>query len=551
MEDIALLSRASEIMTVEKATEGLMDWKALAQSAALVADRPRRAPVDLSAAATGGGTSRISVAEAIRAHRAATEAAGDARRCSTTVAAAVVPSGATTGAATTAKRRQLPPGSMERLPSDCVCVVFSFADFYTRACVAPRLSRRFRSIAQHRSLWSSFDLEALVKASSPLPAARREQFWLRQLAAGRFAVRSLSLRTATALTAPLLAWVLRALPRLELLDLSHCVHATDATITAVAESDCALPAPLSLGPSSSVVELAPQRARGAGENTHAPPSLTQLKLNFCPVTDGGLVLLLEARAGEGVRRTSQTGASGASTALTALPSSPLPSQMPVPLAGRAAPLALSLRHVELSGCDGITCDGLRHVLVSLPLLDTLKCRSSQVSSRSFDNVGTLQALRVLHVASGMCVDDLLVQRVASSCPSLEELSLASCANITDAGVTALCSNIGPRRLRLLYLDACPLLGDASIERVPPAFPGLEVLAIDRTKVGGSAVLGLLTRLRLRELSLSGCLRLRRDAYSCVALRTALSAQMDILPMGTRSFLDVRVLRRGASESVVA
>ncbi|CAB3368355.1 Hypothetical predicted protein [Cloeon dipterum] len=97
-------------------------------------------------------------------------------------------------------------------------------------------------------------------------------------------------------------------------------------------------------------------------------------------------------------------------------------------------------------------------LTDLSSLDLSNC--SRVSDLSVRNVFRFNQLRFLSLERNCQITDSSIQSLVMHCPSIEELNVQDCGQLTNLGVSYL-SHL--QRLRELNLNGCDFLGDASLE----------------------------------------------------------------------------------------
>nr|XP_032818828.1 F-box/LRR-repeat protein 7-like isoform X1 [Petromyzon marinus] len=111
---------------------------------------------------------------------------------------------------------------------------------------------------------------------------------------------------------------------------------------------------------------------------------------------------------------------------------------------------LLLRHLDMSGCSGLTDEGLLAVARHCPRLARLYLR------------------RCPGVADGG------LRALARHCTALRELSLCDCPTATDAGLRDVAAALGPR-LRYLSLAHCERVTDVTLRCLGRRCPGLRYL----------------------------------------------------------------------------
>lgn len=81
-----------------------------------------------------------------------------------------------------------------------------------------------------------------------------------------------------------------------------------------------------------------------------------------------------------------------------------------------------------------------------------------------DHIGLFKCIRTLELTDCISVDDQVLQLVARKCPSLQNLNLSFCSNVTDNGLKAL-RDEGCIALASITLDNCMKITDDGIEHI--------------------------------------------------------------------------------------
>ncbi|KAI4971428.1 hypothetical protein ZWY2020_002342 [Hordeum vulgare] len=148
------------------------------------------------------------------------------------------------------------------------------------------------------------------------------------------------------------------------------------------------------------------------------------------------------------------------------------------------PVCKSLRSLTIKQCPGFTDSSLAVVGMICPHLENLD----------------LSGL-------GAVTDDGLLPLIRSSESGLVHVDLNGCENLTDAAISALVKAHGTS-LAHLSLEGCSKITDASLFAISESCSELAELDLSNCMVSdyGVAVLASAERLKLRVLSLSGCLK---------------------------------------------
>uniref|UniRef100_UPI00358FA3C0 uncharacterized protein n=1 Tax=Myxine glutinosa TaxID=7769 RepID=UPI00358FA3C0 len=207
---------------------------------------------------------------------------------------------------------------------------------------------------------------------------------------------------------------------------------------------------------------------------------------------------------------------------------------------------LSIRHLDMSGCSGLSDDGLLAVALHCPgLLHLYLRRCTNLSDAGLSSVARhCPALRELSLCDCPVITDVGLREVALGLgPSLRYLSLAHCSRLSDAGLRYLarhCPGLrylnarglpgltdqgleflgrGCPRLRSLDVGRCSLVTDAGLEAIAKGCSGLKRLSMrDCCGVTGSGLRSVAMHCpELQLLSVQGC-RLPADALRCVQRR---------------------------------
>lgn len=125
-------------------------------------------------------------------------------------------------------------------------------------------------------------------------------------------------------------------------------------------------------------------------------------------------------------------------------------------------LASSLRHLDLTGCDKITDDGLEHLskLSFLQYLNLMYCK--KISDRGLEHLSKISSLQRLRLCDCWHITDEGLRHL-SKLTSLQHLDLSMCGDgITDAGLIYL-SELS--LLQYLSICLCGKITDAGLEHL--------------------------------------------------------------------------------------
>ena len=386
---------------------------------------------------------------------------------------ALLPSKALTAFLVTPPSSSLPRvSSFARLPLDCIGCIFEYLPIGDLVRRAARVSVAWSRIIKRLGIWRQFDLAALMHRSEVFigkPLKFRSEFWLGQLASGRFGgLRSVNLSTASVHHREL-GRILRAAPGATSLDFSHCDGFDDAccvTLGDVVRSRC-------------------------------DAALATIKVNFNIGFAGHtLACAIENVAG--------------------------------------------LKCLEVSGCTQFRNDDFSRFFTSIQLLETFKARGTSFTHVAFTSfTAALPHLRVLDLSMCSGVTDEALAAISTKCPNLVSLSLDSCAHVTDSGLQVLiAAHMEVTEMHTLHVAGCRNLSDSSLRSIPSAFARtMRRLAVDRTRMSGSCLFDLLTRLnRLESLSCSECVFARKDLAFSASIRMGCSRESNRLAATSAQFL---------------
>jgi hypothetical protein len=190
----------------------------------------------------------------------------------------------------------------------------------------------------------------------------------------------------------------------------------------------------------------------------------------------------------------------------------------------------ALTTLFVDGCNNITDAGLQTATAYCPLLQCVSLAGcTQLTNDTLIALGQhCHHLRTLNI-SYTDVTDGGLEATAAGCPLLEELSMATCASLTDVALFALgqhCHN-----LRKLHTDETDVT-HAGLAAVAAGCPLLEELTASESAETGSAIEAIakncprLRKLRARDtdvspgavLALAECCPLLEDLYLCYSKR---------------------------------
>lgn len=369
------------------------------------------------------------------------------------------------------------PKHFDRLPLDCIVLVFAFLPKRDLMFFASHVCTAWARVARSRALWCQFSLTTLAETSE-LPVGRRapedrRAFWLEQLMAGRFQALSVVDVRGADLHHRDVTRIMRAAPQLQELELSHS-KLDDACLAALAESS----------------PCTPRSEFGAA-------TLTALRFNFVTTVNGHTL----------------------STLCERLP---------------------QLQELELCGCSQLRDNDFNRMLRALPHLTHFKARNTAITAAAFDGV-YLPALGRLHVALCAGFNDDGLKRLAACAPNLEALDIASCPVTDDGVVAFADAAPASCRSSLVFFaaDGCCALTDTSIRRVAGTFRRLISVAVDRSRVAGGGLREVLELPRLVRLSCSACLHARRDVGMSADLRRLCTARRAVLTAASAELFGLR------------
>lgn len=142
---------------------------------------------------------------------------------------------------------------------------------------------------------------------------------------------------------------------------------------------------------------------------------------------------------------------------------------------RDTPVLQSLSRLSLSGCTGVSDEGLGVIAAKCVHLTSLSLELCVAVSA--DGIGALahglHELEHLNLRSCGGVNDRALSAIAVGCPRIMHLDLSRCHGVSDSGLVALGSLRLP--LRILSLRGCTLVSDIGIEALARGCRTLESL----------------------------------------------------------------------------
>jgi hypothetical protein len=122
----------------------------------------------------------------------------------------------------------------------------------------------------------------------------------------------------------------------------------------------------------------------------------------------------------------------------------------------------SLQVLDLQGCSLITDEGVAAVANALGSLTYLNVAAIPLSNKPFEAIGKLKELEGLDIAEIDTITDAAFTYLKDLI-KLNNISLASCTNITHTGISTLCHQNFP--LKSLNLEQCNFLQDNALEAI--------------------------------------------------------------------------------------
>ncbi|KAL5559797.1 hypothetical protein UlMin_036008 [Ulmus minor] len=142
-------------------------------------------------------------------------------------------------------------------------------------------------------------------------------------------------------------------------------------------------------------------------------------------------------------------------------------------------LCPQLQHLDFSGLEGITDDGVLSLLESCEAgLAKVKLSGCvNLSDRVVSSMAELHGwtLEMLNLEGCRKISDSSLVAVAKDCPLLSELDVSKCV-ITDSGIAAL-ARANPLNLQILSVSGCPWISDKSLpalEKIGQTLVGLNL-----------------------------------------------------------------------------
>ncbi|KAK3136736.1 hypothetical protein QOZ80_5BG0441650 [Eleusine coracana subsp. coracana] len=429
------------------------------------------------------------------------------------------------------------------------------------------VSRAFeRAEAAHRRALRALRREPLPRLLRAFPALERldlsacaslDDACLAAAVAGAAGAGDLRIRRVCLARASGVGWrgleaLVAACPRLEAVDLSHCVGAGDREAAALAAA-------------AGLRELKLEKCLGVTDMGLAKvvvgcPRLEKLSVKWCrEISDIGIDLL--AKKCPELRSLDISYLQVGNESLRSISS--LEKLEELAMVGCSCiddeGLELlskgsnSLQSVDVSRCDHVTSQGLaslvdgRNFFQKLYAADCLHEIGQCFLSKLATLKGTLTALKL----DGLEVSDSLLSAIGEDCVNLVEIGLSKCSCVTDEGISSLvarCSHLKKidltccnlitnsaldsiaencRMVECLRLESCSLINEKGLERIATRCPNLKEIDLTDCGVNDAALQHLAKCSELLILKLGLCSNISDKGLTFISLNCTKLVELDL------------------------
>jgi F-box/leucine-rich repeat protein 2/20 len=365
-------------------------------------------------------------------------------------------------------------------------------------------------------------------------------------------IRSVCLARASGVGWRGLEALVAACPRLEAVDLSHCVSAGDREAAALAAA--AGLRDLRLDKCLGVTDM------GLAKVVVGCPRLEKLSVKWCrEISDIGLHLL--AKKCPELRSLDISYLEVGNESLRSISSLEKLEELAMVDCSFIDDEGLellskgsnSLQSIDVSRCDHVTSRGLASLMDGRKFLQKLHAADClQEIGQSFMSMlatlkGTLTALKL----DGLEVSDSLLHDIGEGCVNLVEIGLSKCSGVTDEGVSSLvarCSHlktidltccklitnkalesiaVNCRMVECLRLESCYLINEKGLERIATCCPNLKEIDLTDCGVDDAALQHLSKCSELLILKLGLCSSISDKGLALISSNCAKLVELDL------------------------
>ncbi|NP_001333165.1 F-box/LRR-repeat protein 3 [Zea mays] len=343
-----------------------------------------------------------------------------------------------------------------------------------------------------------------------------------------------------------------ACPKLEAVDLSHCVSAGDREAAALAAA--AGLRELRLDKCLAVTDM------GLAKVAVGCPRLEKLSLKWCrEISDIGIDLL--AKKCPELRSLNISYLKVGNGSLRSISSLERLEELAMVCCSCIDDEGLellskgsdSLQSVDVSRCDHVTSHGLASLIDGRNFLQKLYAADClhEIGQRFVSKLATLKETLTTLKLDGLEVSDSLLEAIGESCNKLVEIGLSKCSGVTDEGISSLvaqcsdlrtidltCCNLSTnnaldsiagncKMLECLRLESCSLINEKGLKRIATCCPNLKEIDLTDCGVDDAALEHLAKCSELRVLKLGLCSSISDKGIAFISSNCGKLVELDL------------------------
>ncbi|CAN6361238.1 unnamed protein product [Urochloa humidicola] len=213
----------------------------------------------------------------------------------------------------------------------------------------------------------------------------------------------------------------------------------------------------------------------------------------------------------------------------------------------------SLQSVDVSRCDHVTYQGLASLMDGRKFLQKLYAADClhEIGQRFLSKLATLKETLTALKLDGLEVSDSLLQAIGEGCNNLVEIGLSKCSGVTDEGISSLvarCSDLRAidltccnlitndaldsiadncKMLERLRLESCSLINEKGLERIATCCPNLQEIDLTDCGVNDEALQHLAKCSELRILKLGLCSSISDKGIAFISSNCGKLVELDL------------------------
>ncbi|RLN30346.1 hypothetical protein C2845_PM05G15490 [Panicum miliaceum] len=213
----------------------------------------------------------------------------------------------------------------------------------------------------------------------------------------------------------------------------------------------------------------------------------------------------------------------------------------------------SLQSVDVSRCDHVTYQGLASLIDGRKFLQKLHAADClhEIGQCFLSKLATLKETLTVLKLDGLGVSDSLLQAIGEGCNNLVEIGLSKCSGVTDEGISSLvaqcsdlriidltCCNLitnnalhsiadNCKMLECLRLESCSLINEKGIKQIASCCPNLKEIDLTDCGVNDAALEYLAKCSELRILKLGLCSSISDKGIAFISSNCGKLVELDL------------------------